>query len=53
MNKPHIAEDFIAQLMSSCKESEDTVEFDKQHLNAALNKLASDVMVREKQNFEK
>ena len=51
--KPHIAENFISELMSSVKESGDVLTFDKKHLNYCLNKLASDVMVRERQNFEK
>ena len=51
--KPHIAEAFVDQLMSRAKEDSTHVTFEKEHLNAALNKLASDVMKRERLNYEK
>ena len=51
--KPHIAEQFITKLMGKCKETGDVLTFEREHMNACLNKLASDVMVRERQNYEK
>lgn len=50
--KPHIAEDFIAKLMSGAKESGDVISFSKDHLNTCLNSLASGVMERERANFD-
>ena len=53
MNKPHIAEDFISAMMSECQEEEGKIVFKKDHLNKCLGKLASEIMAREKHNFER
>ena len=60
INKPHIAEDFIAKLMSGVKEEDsaegeksETITLSREHLNYCLNQLASNVMQREKHNYEK
>ena len=53
LNKPHIAEDFISRLMSNAQESESSVTFSPDHLNTCLSHLATEVMAREKQNYER
>jgi hypothetical protein len=53
INKPHIADDFVTALMSEHRACDSgDVSFSTAHLNTCLAQLASDVMVRERQNFE-
>jgi hypothetical protein len=54
INRPHIAEDFIEQLISQSQSHlESDITFTKEHLNTCLTKLSNDIMVRERQNYEK
>lgn len=53
INRPHIAEDFIESLLEECDESDSEITFTLEHLNQCLSGLASKVMVREKQNYER
>lgn len=53
MNRPHIAETFINQLMSTHLEDATSITFRIDHLTACVNQLASDIMSREKLVFEK
>jgi len=53
MNRPHIAETFINQLMSTHLEDATSITFRIDHLTACVNQLASDIMSREKLAFEK
>ncbi|XP_012939634.1 uncharacterized protein LOC101845475 [Aplysia californica] len=52
MNRPHVAEKFVNQLMSQAKEEEDSVTFTSEHLQTCLSELARNVMAREKHSFE-
>ena len=52
-NRPHIAESFINQLMSTHLEDATSITFGIDHLTACVNQLASDIMSREKLVFEK
>ena len=54
INRPHIAEDFIGRLMPQNQTQEDEkITFTREHLNSCLIKLSNDIMVRERQNYEK
>ncbi len=54
INKPHIAEDFIDKLMADpINETDEHITFSKTNLNTCLAKLASEVMAREKHNYER
>ena len=57
INKPHIAEDFVTNLMGEALEQgsgkKATVTFPAEHLNSCLSQLATDVMTREKHNYER
>ena len=53
MNKPHIAEDFIQAVMEKSEEENNEIRFSREHFNLCLNKLASDVMARERHNYDK
>ncbi|ELT87775.1 hypothetical protein CAPTEDRAFT_135567 [Capitella teleta] len=58
INKPHIAEDFIANLMTKAtkngenEEEESMIAFPAAHINSCLSQLAGDIMRREKHNYE-
>ncbi len=52
--KPHIAEDFTAQLLRHMKDTRgDAVTITKSKLNKCLTVLAGDIMARERSNYEK
>ena len=53
INKPHIAEDFIQELMSDVQENDAHIVVRTEHLNRCLVSLASQVMAREKHNYER
>ena len=53
MNRPHIAEGFVNELMSTHIEDATSITFGIDHLTACVNQLASDIMSREKLVFEK
>jgi hypothetical protein len=57
INKPHIADDFIAHLMTNASKSGEgkdvVISFPASHLNSCLSQLAGDVMRREKYNYER
>ena len=52
-NRPLVAESFVDQLMAQAEETETHVTFSRQHLRGCLASLGRDVMVREKQNYER
>ncbi|XP_021364139.1 uncharacterized protein LOC110457263 isoform X2 [Mizuhopecten yessoensis] len=56
INKPHLTENFVDLLMSNAREGEEgkegEVTFTSEHLNRCIMELASQVMGREKSNFE-
>ena len=51
--KPHVVENFISSFMEDCKETDTEFVISKDHLNHCLYELASDVMAREKSNYER
>lgn len=53
VSRPHIAESFINQLMSTHLEDATSISFRIDHLTACVNQLATDIMSREKLVFEK
>ena len=57
INKPHIAEDFITNLMMNATKSGEganaVVKIPASHMNTCLSQLAGDVMRREKHNYER
>jgi len=53
MNRPHIAENFVSELMSTHIEDATLITFRIDHLTACVNQLASDIMSREKLVFER
>jgi len=52
-SRPHLAESFINQLMSTHIEDATSISFRIDHLTACVNQLSSDIMAREKLVFEK
>jgi len=52
-SRPHIAESFVNQLMSTHIEDATSISFRIDHLTACVNQLTSDIMSREKLVFEK
>lgn len=52
LTKPHIADTFITQLMTECKENEEEITFTKEHLNTCIGELARNIMTRERHNYE-
>ena len=53
INKPHIAEEFIDNLMSESKENGDEITFTTEHLNSCFAQLARDVIARERHNYDR
>ena len=53
ITKPHIAEEFIDNLMSEAKENGEEITFSKEHLNTCLAQLARHVMTRERHNYDR
>ena len=52
-NRPHVAENFVDKLMSQAEETETHVTFSRDHLRNCLASLGRDVMMRERQNYER
>ena len=52
-NRPHVAENFVDKLMSRAKETETDITFSRDHLRNCLASLGRDVMMRERQNYER
>lgn len=52
-NRPHVAEQFVDQLMSQATETDSEVTFTRAHLRECLTTLGRGVLAREKQNFER
>nr|KAG5699494.1 hypothetical protein BaRGS_020053 [Batillaria attramentaria] len=51
-NRPHVAEQFVDQLMSQATETESEITFSRDHLRECFSALGRGIMARERQNYE-